>query len=477
MKPENKKRNILSRPEYWKGLFIALFSSTLFSCQKNWLDAKPTSSAIVLNTISDYQALMEGYTLYNTSIGQLGEIGTDNYFITPTWQANFADGNVANYIWAPTGFPTAVADWVYPYQNIYTCNSTIKGVGQITKTTSNSSQWDQVYGSALFYRGLNYYCLAQDFIKPYDSSTANTDPGVPLRLEANIAQQVGRGTGQEVYNQIISDLKQSIPLLFTGPQPYQQHYLPTKAAAFAQLARVYLSIRDYTNAKINADSALKYNHTLLNYNSIPSDGATNTKLTMPAYYNNPEVFFYCNINDPYLNPLRVSVDTVLYQSYADNDLRKKFFFNLIDYAPSTPIAFVGTYDGTSRSLLFSATAVDELFLIRAECEARQGDINSAMNDLNTLLAQRWKTGTFVSYTATDPTDALTKVLTERRKELVMRGVRWSDLRRLNKDPRFATTVTHIYNGQTYTLAPGSNLYVWPIPLSETQYSNITQNPR
>jgi hypothetical protein len=100
-----------------------------------------------------------------------------------------------------------------------------------------------------------------------------------------------------------------------------------------------------------------------------------------------------------------------------------------------------------------------------------------MNDLNQLLRARWLKGTFVSFTAVNPSDALSQILKERRKELIFRGLRWSDLKRLNKESPFVTTLSRSLNGQTYTLPPNSNLYVFPIPPAEIQLSGIQQNPR
>jgi hypothetical protein len=140
------------------------------------------------------------------------------------------------------------------------------------------------------------------------------------------------------------------------------------------------------------------------------------------------------------------------------------------------VQYFGTYSGGAQC--FAGIATNELYLIRAECYARQNNVASALTDLNALLVKRWKTGTFVPITAVDADDALNKVLIERRKELPFTGqLRWEDLRRLNKDTRFAKNLVHIYTGTTYTLPPNDNKYVLPIPDNEIQLSGLQQNPR
>jgi hypothetical protein len=166
------------------------------------------------------------------------------------------------------------------------------------------------------------------------------------------------------------------------------------------------------------------------------------------------------------------IDSVLFRSYQVNDLRKTLFF--ADKGKGV-INFKGTYSGDNG--IFSGLATDELYLIRAEAAARKGDAANALKDLNFLLIKRWKKGTFISLTAATSEEALKLVLIERRKELVMRGLRWSDLRRLNKDPRFQVTLTRTISGNKATLPPGDPRYVFPIPDEEIMNSGIEQNPR
>ena len=74
------------------------------------------------------------------------------------------------------------------------------------------------------------------------------------------------------------------------------------------------------------------------------------------------------------------------------------------------------------------------------------------------------TGTYVDITERDPEKLLQLILDERRRECMFKSLRWFDLKRLNKDPRFAKTVTHKFFGEVYTLEPESPHYVLPFPL-------------
>jgi hypothetical protein len=172
-----------------------------------------------------------------------------------------------------------------------------------------------------------------------------------------------------------------------------------------------------------------------------------------------------------LNQTNWHCDSSLYQSYDLNDLRKGIFFK------TGGIGFKGNYDGTSTANYFNGLAVDEMYLVRAECFARNNNMVAALNDLNTLLSKRWKAGTFIGITAVDADDALQKILNERRKELVGRGIRWFDLRRLNQEPRFAITLSRVMGGTTYSLPPADNRYTFLIPDAVISITGIPQNTR
>lgn len=436
---------------------LAIIALTSFSSCKKYLDVKPNTSLVIPQTLNDCRLMLDDYTVMNSAYPSEGELAADNYYYNDVDYNAILDPEIKNnYIWAPQAQHSS--QWSGPYQIIYKANLVLQVLG---KLPNSGDEYNNLKGTALFFRAFAYYHLAQLFIKPYDAATAASDLGLPLRLNPEVDDKIQRASVQQTYNQILGDLSAAVDLL---PKTASIQSRPNKAAAYGALARVYLAIQDYTNAGKMANEGLNLYSTLMDYKTL-------TRISLF----NPEVIFQAvTLPSANFGPTVVKVDIDLYNSYQLNDKRKTLFFR----AFGDGFAFIGSYNGVANSVLFTGIATDELYLIRAESSARAGNSTAAMTDLNTLLRNRYD-NTFVDLTAVNADDALVKVLTERRKELVFRNHRWPDLRRLNKDPRFAITLRRSKNNISYTpLVPNDLRYTLLIPYTqEINLSGIAQNPR
>jgi tetratricopeptide (TPR) repeat protein len=356
------------------------------------------------------------------------------------------------------------ADWNYMYGIVLNAGIAIETVEKQQPSIANSAKALNIKGEALFFRALGLYNVVQYYTSPYDSVNALTTPGVPLRLTSDASIKSKRATLQQSWDQITSDLTLATHLLAPNNSIVSR---PWKISAYAALAGVYLDMGKYKQALFYADSTLFLNDTLIDNNSVDPK-----KLNPYSRFKSEVLFSSVSQYPGMLSPTNYKVDSLLYNSYDSNDLRRKLFFT--SNGPKT-VGFRGSYDGSNAP--FNGYAIDEIYLIKAECEAREGLIESAMATLNKLLITRWKTNTFKPLTSTSIDDALDKILTERRKELVQRSRRWFDLRRLNKDSRFAKTLRRIENGTTYTLPPGDSRYVFLIPAQVIELTGIEQNSR
>lgn len=454
-------------------VYVSLAACCALSCNKQkFLDEKPSSDITVPRTLPDCQALLDNeVVLSETPV--LGELSSDNYYLIPTFWNGLKTVEHNGYIWKSDIFEGEgnIGDWNLPYKQVFYANVVLDALEHnISKTATNEQQWNKIKGAALFIRAYAFYNLAQVFAPVYDNTTANKDLGIPLRLTPNVNEVSARATNQETYQQIIVDLKESAPLLPEQVEVNNRNR-PSRPAAFAMLARVYLSMRVYDKAEKYSDSCLKLYDKLIDYNSL--DKVT----SIPFSPKNDETLYQSKIltTNGVLKGLTIRnsiIDSTLRQSYEEHDLRDTIYFT--KNSNGLPI-LKGSYNGSI--FLFSGLATDEVYLTRAECLARAGNVAAAIKDLNKLLITRWETGTFTDFTVTSAEAAKQLILTERRKELAFRGLRWTDIRRLNKEGANITLARKI-GGQDYDLPANDLRFTMLIPPDVMALNDhLQQNPR
>jgi starch-binding outer membrane protein, SusD/RagB family len=458
---------------YFIGLGICIGS--LLSCnKKEFLDKKPSSDLYVPTTLEDFQYLLDNdVTMSETPV--MGELSADNYYLNDLFWDRLNAKEKNSYTWAADIYQGEgnVPDWNSPYKQVFYANVILDGLDKMSGDIINTRDWNIIKGSAHFIRAYAFHNLAQVFAPAYDTTIADIpNLGIPLRLTPNIDEPTRRSTVDETYLQILNDLKEASRLLNDSISiPYRNR--PSKSAALAMLARVYLSMRVYDKASEYADSSLRLYNTLMDYNDKNIANPTGTR---PFDKKNPETLYstVLHLSTTVFVPFFVKdcvVDTILYRSYAPNDLRRTIFYTT--NASGQPIN-KGTYSGALT--IFSGLATDEVWLIKAECNARAGLNEAAVTIINSILGKRFRTGTFVPHTVASVGNVLDFVLNERRKELPFRSVRWSDLRRLNKEG-YNIKLKRILHGQSYELLPNSSKYVLPIPSDVIAFTGIPQNQR
>lgn len=447
-----------------KILFVAATLLCMASCKK-MLDEKPDKKLVIPSTLPDLQAILDNINMIVTNDPYSDELSSDNYYLLTSYWQTLVDYDRNAYTWQKeNSIVSNTNEWSLLYTKVYCANTVLEALPGIERTALNHVEWDNIKGQALVIRGKAFLQGVLLWSPAYDAATAANDMGIPLRLSTNFAEPSLRPSVEEVYKRIIADLQAALPLL---PPKGAGITRANKAATYGFLARTFLSMRDYNKAGLYADSALQLNSALLDYNSLNA-GAT---FTIPVPQSNPEVCIYTSSYNAALNINNAKVDTLLYSSYNSNDYRKTVLFKT--NADGT-VNFRGSYVGTTGN--FSGMATDEIYLVRAECAARAGNTTAALADLNNLMKKRWKTGLFVPFTAGSATAALNIILTERRKELLFRGLRWMDIKRLNKEGA-GITQKRVINNTTYTLPPNDLRYALMIPDYVINISGIPQNPR
>ncbi|NML23855.1 RagB/SusD family nutrient uptake outer membrane protein [Pseudoflavitalea sp. G-6-1-2] len=442
------------------------------SCGKNFLEKKRDEKLVIPKTIQDYQSLLD-----NTSVMNSGN-AMNHLALSSADEFNASDKTFNTYkgalpyqtnahIWEKEIYERKEGmDWNQAYHRIMIANLALEVSKLNPANAAEKLALDNTRGSALFFRAYSFYYLAQQFCQPYNAATASSDPGVPLKDDYDITVKLPRGNVAQVYDFIIKDLKEAIGLL-----PDKQEFVtrPGKAAAAALLAKTYLQMNNYEKVFEYAEMAMKINGTITKFR-LPDMGKNPL---YPSDYgkSNPEVLFHAQSIRPGLALVESNVTPEVMDLFEPGDLRKTGFF-------LTDIKGFVTFKGSPASGInaFTGITTTEVLLMRAEAYARLNQTDQAMADLNLLRSMRFD-DTFQPLTASNATEAIKLIIRERRMELYSRGTRWEDLRRLNRDPQFASTLTRMINGAKYTLEPNSPRYTFPLPDNEIEANNYTQNPR
>ncbi len=458
----HEKNKIMSNKNLIYIIIIGL-AVTGIGCKK-FLDAKPDKRLAVPSTLNDLQSLMDNYPVFADE-PSAREMSSDDYYLTTAnWTSLAYESDRRIYTWEKDYLFEPISNsWSYFSNAVYYCNSVMEGLDKIERTAQNRTVWDNIKGQALYFRGKRFLQASFIWTLAYDHQSAKTDLGLPLRLTSDFNQKSVRSTVEQTFGQIISDIKSSIPLLPIKPlSPVRA----SRPAAYALLARTYLSMRDYINAGIYADSCLQLNKELIDYNSL------STSATYPLARFNKEVLSENQMSTGQaLNRTRGMISPDLYNLYEKDDLRKEvLFINNVD----------GTHGFKGRfaegDALFGGMGTNEVYLILAECLIREGKTDEGLAVLNSLLEKRWRVNEFNPISGLDQQEALIMVLKERRKDLLFRGIRWMDIKRLNKEGA-NIVLTRNLNNKIYTLLPNDLRYALPIPEDVIAISGMQQNLR
>lgn len=441
-------------------VLFCILTLSVTSCHKVFLEERPDKSQVVPLTLEDVQYILNN-TILNESSRLLATIGADEYYYTEAEWRNLGNPTYRNgYLWADEVFDgNESTDWNYAYQKILYCNIALEKLEDIEYSQSNRIAYDRAKGTALFYRSYAFYELLQLFALPFIPGSGNDHLGVVLKLNSDITHNPGRSSVRECYGQIIKDLELAATLL---PEKVPTKVNPSRYAAMALLSRCFLHMGDYSEA-IGLTTTLMANFDLIDYTSYVKVGT----LSFPTNVNdNPEVI-YSALKRFAVTQLNYSLSDKLLASFSDDDHRKRLFFRL----NREKMVFCGSYLGSTSS--FAGLAIDEIYLIAIECYLHTGDLEKAKQLLAEFGSKRYDD----THVHRDE-DLFDIVFEERQKQLLLRGLRWEDLRRLNfVFDRNVSIMRPAVEGNELILDPKSSRYIWPIPDSAIELGGITQNVR
>lgn len=364
---------------------------------------------------------------------------------------------------------------LYPY--IFQCNDAINGLTQSTTLTPAVKQ--QLLGEAKFMRAFFYFYLV------------NLYGSVPLAVtnDYQVNSFLPRSSTTDVYNQIATDLKDAETLLSdkyldaTLLKNYAERVRPTKWAACALLARVYLYMQKWPEAE--AESTTLINNTgLFSLSSLPNCYLKASLGNNEAIWQLQPVNLTWNTEDakafiiPATGPgtglnAGVYLSNFLLNSFEAKD-KRRFGRNWIDSVIVGTTTYYYPYkykvntSGAAVTEFLTILRLGEQYLIRAEARSQQNNVSGAQTDLNIIRTRAGLPNTLAS----DKNSLLSAIFHERQTELFCEfGQRWLDLKRTGNIDAVMNIVTPQKGGSWQTFKQ-----LYPIPLTDLSLDpNLIQN--
>ncbi len=462
---------------------LALAGMLAMSSCNDYLDIVPKGNKIP-TTLADYEALLrDEYTIGQTPVTNALYLLND-YYMTRSSLGSPSLGT-ANYLWDENADRIELNNsdentYYQLYSGISSCNLIIENTPTATECTD--AERAEVIAYAKVIRAYNYFVLANYYADTYDAATAAETRSVPLITSANINAPYEQVSLQRLYDFIIQDVNEAI----NGGLPEQSMTIihPNLGAAYALLARVYLQMSNYDEALRYANLALEQNNALYDWNAyydehrtVLEDPENYDPLPTPMDYNYVENYYFRHGDrSPNFTTYEFNIPVERAERFEDGDARFLSRWKL--YSDGTDTYYKGLANGYFN---YGGLTTTEVYLIKAECEARQAQGNNftaAMNTLNTVREKRIRPDVYQPATASTLAEAIELIRRTKDNELIFSIVPFADARRFNHEGTYARTMTKTYNEQTLTLRPDSHLWTMPFPagaINNPGNGTITQN--
>ncbi|WP_100630304.1 RagB/SusD family nutrient uptake outer membrane protein [Algoriphagus formosus] len=451
-----------------KRILIFFFGFLLLGIQScsEFLDSKPNRNLVIPQSLDDFQQMLDAELRGLNDFYMNGLFSSDDIYFSESLLSLLSFSQTSFYFWEAD--PYLPDEWdagfASSYRKILYANLVLEGLENYEPANElERNRVLELESSARFFRALGHYEVLLHFAPPYDPSQPD-QLGISIRLASDINVKNERSTMKECFDQIIEDLEFGLDYLPTKAE------IPTRPSLWASnafLGRVFLNMLDYEKAYTYSKTALDIDNSLMDFKMIDSELPYSFEV-----FHEETIFYQKHLTSRHTTNGGAYVNPELVELYDSTDLRKTYF--LLPSSEEGLFNFRGNYTGDFYH--FGGLAVDEVILNYAESAFRIGEEVEALEQLNYLLENRYEEG-FEAISELSGQDLLEKIVMERRKELVYRGLRWLDLKRFNLYPELAVTLDRTFNERQATLPPNDLRYAFLIPPAEINLNPIQQNPR
>lgn len=486
-----------------KFLNITIISAALLlgstSC-KDFLDVKPGNSVDAdspISTTTDAKNLINGLNRQMLSSNYYGR----NFVLYGDVKAGlnsvYSQGRGLDALYSFNQTPTTNSFSGF-WSTIYSCiNQTNLILEKIATAKVNypNVNFSNVEGQALTTRALLYFDLVRLYGNTYTQNKSNL--GVPLVLSTvNYNYQPKRNTVEEVYTQVLKDLKDAQVLLVNSKAKdpgYINYYVN-----LALQSRVYLTIADFNNAYtiskeiINSKVYSLYENdkwyaswgTMFGTESIYElaiyEGEADLGTSSLGYYVMRRLggqggMFYASTD--FINTLKEDPKDVRHAIFGRDESSATRMGAVYKYLGSTntttalPLNSIGDKGSNNNTAVnIKVVRLSEIYLTAAEAALKKSspDATEAATLLNAISKRSPDLALYTNTTVNE--DAILK---EKKKEFYSEGLLYWDMLRLNKSISFDDSA---FGGLNITTRPQTIDRTFPKTILPIPLSEINANP-
>jgi len=497
-------------------LIVSPLLLLLASCVKDVTPSDAITTATLTTTADGLKNAVNGaYALFKDHVEFAGSTDDNNMYLRQYFQASdFASDDIVCaqtttdplfYSFSLGHTPTQTNMryfWYISYKIISDVNTVIEAAEKVSNPDDATKQ---LLGECYFLRAFAHFNLSKYYALPYALGAASD--GVILRMSTNDAALKARSTVQQVYQAVIADAVKGADLMVQG----RGVQYASREAAWALLSRVYL----YEG---NNDSTIYYASKVINSGKFTLSTASDYPNLFANAAASPETIFCIAFTQTEDYGKFGSIASMIYsdgnsgwgEEYASTSLRDSMSNhpedvrwsyivplkdnngvvqkkNGIEIYYITKFSFQGGSPTLSSPIMFR---VAEMYLNRAEAEAKAGQAGAALDDLDAIRTNRGLSSSLYNGAVPAGYTALDLVLNERRIELAFEGHRVFDVYRNNLDlnrtywgyhlPGLKETDIDLSKQPTgyanMIVTPDNPKIIYYIPIDEVQTNTLcTQN--
>ena len=459
-------------------IVIAIMALVFTSCDE-YLDIEPKGQ-VILKNVEEYKGILNDAKFLHGDYFMNVTVATDEFW--PFNEQDIIDNKdivtTANFLWDESAdrVSNTFSDLFYDksYERISRYNIILQ---EVLDAEGSTEEKKEVYAMAKILRAFNHFMLVNTYAKQYTAATAASDNGILLVKKFDMEQTLTQSTVQEAYDFILQDINEALPDLQTVTD---SPMFPGKSFGYALLAKVHLFKGNFQAALETSDKSLTINNYIFDmvdwhFQGMPSFPVPSN----PAVeFDTPENLYYGG--GQWGRPAGTIGQTAIdrfgpNEGLGSGDIRLDDFYAKPWWMPDPKVSLWFARDYYYNTAGIKST---EVYLMKAECLARTGNVSGAIDIVNALRVKRVLPDVYVDLVAGSEKEAIEIIIDERARELMGTSNRLWDMRRLNVDPDYAKIYTKEFNGQMYSLNPGSHILIMPFARTATDKNeNLKQNTK